>query len=445
LTTWNTSNEWTYLATGNLDGSGIDEIALVANEIGNLSIFRVSADGFTRIYRNVNSENEWRVVEFGQAIAGGAEELAAVRAADWPLASAWIFRWDGANIQDLWAERFIPSPRLVFWADIAGNNDKEIVMLRNVPQELGTRPRLIVRDYNNNDTIVMREAMLDGDNGYSAGAGGDFDGDGRDEIAVMRSNRIRIYKEPERSADVDEYERSNNGEILRAGNLDAEGLARGPRLGASKAGLSFRVRAGMASDPQTVRVSDATTDTRIPVAGSLQNASAWAQLSLSGTSTPLTVTVVANAGGRQTGVYTDQVVIDAQTQKIGNDPLRIPITLTVESGITPTPDYLAFNYYPCEEAAVRTVPVQLEGEAGTHYSTQIQGGPAWVTVEPITGELPGQATVTVDPARRLSDVADAVLIVSVDWPGAAGTQERIPIRLVCGDGRAILPMVFGSP
>jgi len=444
LTTWNTGNKWTWLATGNLDGSGIDEIALVANEIGNLSIYQVTNDGFNRLYRNSNSENEWRAVEFGQYNAGGVEELTAVRAADYPLASAWIFRWANNDIQDVYAERFIPSPRLVFWADIAGNGDDEIVMLRNVPQELGTRARLIIRD-NGNDTKSMTEATLDADNGYTSGAGGDFDGDGRDEIAVSRTNRIRIFTEPESSADVDDYDLNNTADILKAGNLDGEGLARSPRLGANVTQINFTVRAGTASDPQTVRVTDAATGSAIPVAGSLQNASSWANWSFSSTSTPVDVSVFANAAGMQPGIYVDHVLVDAQADGIGNDPLSIGLTLTVESGITPTPDFLAFNYYPCEEAELRTIQVQLSGEAGTLYSTQITGGPAWVTVTPITGELPEAATVTVDPALRPSDVADAVLVVSVDWPGAPDTQEKIPILLVCGHARVLLPLAFGPP
>ena len=244
LHTWNTGNRWTWLATGNLDGGSIDEIALVANEIGNLSIYRVTNDGLERMYRNSNHENEWRAVEFGQYAAGGAEELAAVRAADYPLASAWVFRWANNDIQDHYSERFIPSPRRVFFANIAGNDDQEIVMLRNVPQELGTRARLIIRDGGNNDTKGFTEATLDADNGYQTGAGGDFDGDGRDEIAIGRSNRLRIYTEPEKSTNVEEYDLDNTADILLAGNLDGEGLARSPRLGASVTQLTFDLRGG---------------------------------------------------------------------------------------------------------------------------------------------------------------------------------------------------------
>jgi hypothetical protein len=444
LATFTTGNRWTWLAAGELDGSGIDEIALVANDLGNLSVFRVVNGAFARIYRNVNEDNEWRAVEFGQFSAGGAEELAAVRAADWPLASAWVFRWDGTAMQDAAAWTFMPSPRLVFMGDIAGNGDDELVMLRNVRQELGTRPRLIVRD-NANEGIVLTEAQLDGDDGYAAGAVGDFDGDGRDEIAVMRSIRIRIYTTPEQSSGFESYDRSNGAEILRAGNLDGAGLARSPRLGATPPSLSLTARAGTATNVQTVRVADVTTASTVPVTGRLEGGSGWANWSLSGTTTPLNFNLFGNAAGMQPGVYVDHVVIDAQPNDVANDPLRIPITLTVESGVTATPDSLEFNYYPCAAAAPRAVQVQLSGEAGKLFSTQIQGAPAWVTVEPTTGELPAAATVRVEPEQRPANVVDAVLTVAVDWPGAPDTRERVPIRLVCGDGRALLPQVFGAP
>ncbi len=447
LATWNTGNKWTWFAMGDMDANGIDEIALVANELGNLSIYRVTSGGFVRMYRNVNIDNEWRAVEFGQFAAGGAEELAAVRAADYPLASAWIFRWDGADVQDVFAGHFIPSPRVVFWADISGNNDDEIVMLRDVPQEMGLRARLIVRD-NGNDTIAMGEPTLDADDGYRTGAGGDFDGDGRDEIAVARSNRIRLFTAPEQSAAVEDHNLSNDARVLRAGNLDAEGLGRSPRLGATPAVVKVTVRAGTVSNPQAVAVTDATTGSAIPVTGRLQNASAWLIWSMSISSTPLILNVTANAAGKQPGVYVDHVLIDALTEGVVNDPLSVAVTLTVESGVTASPDSLEFVYYPCTDLVTRTAQVQLTGEAGKLFSTQIAGAPAWVTVEPPTGELPATATVTVNPALRpvdVADVRDAELLVSVDWPGAPDTRERIPIRLVCSNERVILPLVFGSP
>ena len=112
--------------------------------------------------------------------------------------------------------------------------------------------------------------------------------------------------------------------------------------------------------------------------------------------------------------------------------------------MTPTPDSLSFVYYPCEDPEVRTAQVQLSGEAGTLYSTQITGNPAWVTVVPVTGELPEAATLTVDPALRPSDAENAVLIVSVDWPGAPDTQQKVPILLLCAHHRVLMPVAFGS-
>jgi hypothetical protein len=99
-----------------------------------------------------------------------------------------------------------------------------------VPQEAGARARLIIRDYRNNDTVPigMSEALLDGDNGYSGGAAGDIDGDGRSEIVLVRDIRIRIYGEPERSDLREELFTLTDGNSVRVGNLDAAGLTRAP-------------------------------------------------------------------------------------------------------------------------------------------------------------------------------------------------------------------------
>jgi hypothetical protein len=77
------------------------------------------------------------------------------------------------------------------------------------------------------DNLPAFELPLDEDNDYRVGAGGDVDADNRDEIVVMRSNRILQYIDPEngsaaatRSWDVD-----SNGRSLVLANLDGLGYS----------------------------------------------------------------------------------------------------------------------------------------------------------------------------------------------------------------------------
>ncbi len=176
-------------------------------------------------------------------------ELAAVRETKLPFPSLYVIQYANANWTDAYSEYNDPPPDAVWFADITGNNDDEVVVLRRVPAEVGTRPHLFVRD-NGNDVIRLGELRLDADNGYRTGTGGDFDGDGRDEIAIMRDSRIRIYTEPERSAEKVDFDVSTNSALIRAGNLDANGLADASRFAASPGMISDALPTGAVSGTQ---------------------------------------------------------------------------------------------------------------------------------------------------------------------------------------------------
>lgn len=439
-TTFSTGNDWTWIDAGNLDGSGIDEIVLVDSARGNLSVYRVG-DTFTRLYRNSSVENEWRVARFGQFTAGGGEELGAVRTADYPLASAWVFRWQGSGLADQFWETLIPSPRYMFWADISGNGDVEMVMLRPVPQELGQRPRLFIRD-NGNDTIRLNDLVLDVDNGYMAGDGGDIDGDGRDEIVIMRNNRIRVYTEPELSTASIEFEVETDSRHIFLGNLDAAGLARSPQLGATESRITATLRVGEKGETVEVEVSDVTQGTSIPFNIDIEGAEEWASAEASRTSTPATLSVTLDATSLQPGDYQGAIVLRPTASGSEIAPWTIQLRLQVESGISTTPAVLFVEVAPCEEPFnVRTVPVSVEGPEGVAYTTAIEGGPDWVTVAPRSGTLPENITLTVDPAERPQDIATATLILTLDLPNAPGTQEQREIILACASDRKFMPVM----
>lgn len=439
-TTWDTGNVWTRVDAGNFDNLGIDEVVLVDEEIGNLSIYQVG-DGFERFYRNSNESNAWRVARFGQFGAGGGEELGAVRTADFPLASAWVFRWDDDEVLDRYAERLIPSPRYMFWADINGNGDDEMAMLRSVPQELGQRPRLFIRD-NGNETIILNDQQLDVDNGYLAGTGADTDGDGRDEVVIMRNNRIRVYTEPERATTSEEFDVETDSEHILAGNLDAAGIARESRLGVSQSVITATLRAGQTADVVNVAVTDVTRGSTIQFSTSIDGADEWVAVDVLGSSTPSTLAVVLDAVGLQPGAYRGQIVLTPSGSGVSSEPAVIDLQMQVNSGVTISPAGLLVEYNPCEEPlGIRTLPVSLSGPEGTAYRTAIEGSPGWVSVVPSSGSLPETITLTIDPAQRPADLATATLVVTVDLSNAPGTQELREVALVCAHDRKTLPFL----
>lgn len=442
--TWDLKGRWSAIATGNvLVDDPIDEVALISSDEGGLSLYRVEP-AVDRVFENENSENPWTDVALGQYVIvdNDGAEIGAVRNSGFPLASAWVFRYNGSAFVDTLGEQFLPSPSVVFFADLRGNGDDELILLRQVPPELGPRQRLIVRDGNNNDTLTLREDLLDGDNEYRGGDGGDIDGDGRDEIVLVRNNRIRIYHAPESSVEYELLERFTDGQTVKLGNVDAAGLAQRPLLSASQTFVSAVLQPGATSGNTTITISDAAKGFSMQYSVIIQGAAEWIRVSPRSGLTPNDLTVSFDADGVEPGEYTGRLLVDVASSNVDNDPLVIELSLRVQAVVDAQPNSVDFLYYSCAEPFAPTErTVALSASDAISYTAQIEGNPSWVTVAPEAGVLPEQVLVSVDPAFRPADIVDADLLVTVDLPNEPGVVNRFPITLACGSVRNYLPIV----
>ncbi len=302
--TYETGSVVTWLGAGNINGSGPDEIVVIHRVGGSLRVYDIAHGFFDLIKESSAGWFKWVDGAIGQFVQGGDEELAAARETVKDTPSLYVLQYADGNWTDAYAEYNDPPPYAVWFADISGNQDDEVVVLRLVPVELGARPRLFVRD-NGNDTIGLGEPALDTDNGYRAGAGGDFDGDGRDEIAVMRDDRIRIFTQPEKSDAKTDYDVATNSRLIVAGNLDANGLAGASRLVASPSNISDSLTTGEAGATHSVSLADPVNGRALPFTVSVEKGSTWVKVTASSAQTPATLSVVFDAGGLAAGVYTE--------------------------------------------------------------------------------------------------------------------------------------------
>jgi hypothetical protein len=441
---WDLEGRWSAVATGNVDNeANIDEVGLVSFDRGELAAFRIEPE-VAQFFSNVNLNNRWSNVAFGQFVLGEGLELGAVRDADLPLASAWVFRYNGTTMVDQFAERLSPSPNALFFGDFANNGDEELVLLRQLRPELGPRPRLVVRDNANNDFTSAREDLLDGDNEYKGGDAGDVDGDGRDEIIVIRNNRIRIYTDPAGSMNHQLIERNTNGQHVKVGNVDADGLTRTPYLVASSIVVSDVLAPGETSSTvHRVSVQDGGRGTQVPFVTVVQGAEGWATVTPSSGVTSATLSITFDASGLQPGAYSGRIVVDAQPSGVQNDPFGIDLELTVASVVTISPASLRFFYYRCEEPPPATDAVVAFSAPGAYaFTAEIDGNPGGVTVSPTAGTLPAEITVDLSDFRP-DESTQVDLVVTVELPGAPapGVRHRVPIDLVCVDHRVFAPWI----
>jgi hypothetical protein len=440
LLTYDSGNEWTWIGAGNLNGTGVDEVAVISRLIGNLSVYTISNGTLIRIFRNSDAVRAWQDGDIGQFVAGGDAELAAGRETQYPLPSLFVLQYAGGDWTDAIAEYNDPPPAAVFFGDLTGNGDDEVIALRSVRPEYGARPRLFVRD-NGNDNVVLREAALDADNGYRTGVAGDIDGDGRDEIVVMRNNRIRIFTEPEASSSFTDYDVNTGSAMILAGNLDANGLSSGSRFGASPRSVEDTVISGTASQVHAISISDVVNGRSIPFTYSIENNSTWIRVTQSSEQTPSTLGVTLEATGLITGTFSDQLIIETDDGSVVNSPYGIDVKMTVQPGLTIAPSHVVGVQMDCQaEGQQPMIGVAIQGTPDAAYSLTFQPPVGWASVTPITGTIPASATLTLDGVKLGSGVGETRLVARADISGAEFVG-RASVTLLCAESTIHLPIV----
>ena len=451
------SNVWTAVTTGDLDypvdaATSIDELLLLDDDTSILAIYRIhnGLDDVTdRIFNSESNSKEWRAVTTANYYDDRLQ-VAAVRTAPLGLPSFLVFQYDITNVDTPWmdrySEQFVPNPRMIFGADIDGTGSDELFMLREVPDNIPNRPRLFKRPIEG----VVFEDLLDNDNGYRAGAGGDVDADGRDEIVLIRSNRIRVYTTPEQgSATKQEYAFTTNGHSIGIGNLDALGFAGMPALQVSPTSLTTTVAQGQRSQIISVAVSNSTTNEAIPFVVSVEGTPSWVVADATGAATPAEILVTLDATNLFPGFYQTQLVITSPTDDVVNSPTYVAIAMTVKSALAAFPASVNAVYLPCDDPLpLFQQALEIEGPFGEGFTAAVTTGDtsttpaAWATVAPTSGNVPTTLTITIDPSARSDNFARATLILTPDGTGTLDQSTIVPVYLTCAQAQVLLPFVM---
>ena len=284
---WNLSSPyvWYEMATGDIDADGRDEIVLLRsddapnNVKSHVLVYDGNAAGTSwTLRKDLEHGTQWLDVELGDVNGDGRDDLALVRngeagakdrrililnpinwstlhnqgySFDWLelelinthkvsgvdkteialsrrdvlgyLNSVLVFRWkSGTTLEDVWGGTFYPYFTGIEGADLNGDGDEEIVMYRN---RTDVDIALISR---NIAGAAMRTFEPAGANsprgGWLAMETGDLEGDGRDEVILVRSTKYRVYDRPEASDTFYEVSGYFRGSFA-VGNLDGTGIS----------------------------------------------------------------------------------------------------------------------------------------------------------------------------------------------------------------------------
>ena len=478
---------WEKITVGNIDNEGADELVFIDDSVGRLSVYRSDANS-DALLKVTGESRPWRAATIADYDSGSTKEVIGIRDAPSPLASFFVFKYDKdtKKFNEEKTEAFQPAPRFVFGADINNNNKEAIVMLRSV--STGNTVRMIVRAKDN--TPAELEQFLDSDNGYLTGVGGDVDGDGKDEIILMRDNNIRVYTQPERNATRTDYPTLTNtaSRVIRTGDLDKNGFTLGAQLSTNISSIDEQLQIGTTGNSKTFELRNATNNDPISYRVDVENTPSWLTLSPRFGNTPALIAYTANAVGLTPGDYTSRIVITSDNPSVINQPYYITVRLKVTpAAIEPRPDAVGFSYLSAQQPATMTRNISIFGTDGIRFTAGTAAVPAvsaaaatlagavqsahideagnlvlqdaegneatvgplstdavpWLSINPAAGTIPAVLTLTVDTSQQASDFEQAyVIIIGDPRTGEAPENVRLlPVSLLRANVQLFMPLI----
>lgn len=471
-----TSTPWSDIATGDLEASGIDNLVLIDEDDSQLSIFRLSGASLVRYYNNQSESRPWNDAVIGQVDPATPQpELVLVRNADPELPSLIVWRYDGKDgFADVYLQSFLISPRVVFLANITGAvagavPDEEIFMLRNVTRTAPcasvstTPPQLFMRN-RGADRPIAFEVCLDQSNVFRYGAGGDLDGDGKDEVAVISPAQLRIFNSPDtRLDDITNVPVSSNARTIVIGDLDRNGSARPDTLGSTPLSrIDVTMAAGESGTVYTTEIVNSTNARSLPIVVRGPSYAPFLRWSLDGTQTPARLAVTVDASELLPGgAYGANLQVISGRERVANSPLEIPVLVRTTAGVILRPAGTTVVVSPCSAPATPpTVTFNVWGTAGSEFTGEVRphgsaaaadagalradwphNGVPWVaSATSLTGTTPSAITLTLDVSKATGfDQADVLVMAMA--PGVGAVQRRAVVNLVCTEHVLYLPTI----
>lgn len=470
-------NIWRDASVGDLMLGGTEEVALIAPITGNMFVAQPD-QGFRDICKYEAAGAKPFDVAIGQWIAGGRAEVAIVRefpadgTISFPRFLVFGCKQDATGDRedvDVTNEqfRFNPPPFNLFTADVNANQDDEFFMLRTLSVDQPSSPHLIGRN-GGSDTLDF-EVRLDA-NDYKAGAGGDVDGDGKDEVVVIRDNKLRIYTDPEIGTTAkDKYSDfglNTNSFAVEIGDLDKKGFQIGYVLTSTPDKLSTSVAAGDRRNDaglfaintsgnvnkpfQILRVEGIPADVKLLFReiGDLTPGQTPANMLFD-------VDATTFSNPRPNEPYKGFVVVGSSDAEVKGE-LKIEISVTVGNArLESLPSSTSFVYFPCTDTLeALTETVQIVGSKDISFTvlTSVASSAgvdapdlaAWVTVNPKAGKTGDTLTLNFDPSKWSRNVEATSFFVLGDEKVGATPGERLrEVKVVafCATTRQYLSII----
>ena len=474
-----TASEWTRqnyaeyavmfqdMGVGDFNADGTDDFVLQRNPSQQ-----------SKLLLTLNGRNLTAIAQQGfnfswLAVAGGnissataGDEIAASRGDVLAtLVSALVFRVSGSSFVDMLPNsnyKFYPYFTSVAAGDLNGDADDEMLLLRDPGSASGTS--LIAL---NPFGAAMRDFQVKdiggGTTAWHLVRTGDVDGDGRDEVVIIRSAGYRIYTQPE----VDNFAppdttgpfyapNTSNLPFMALANVDGGGQILGPILSVSPTTLSFNLEYRQPSSVQNISVSNLGTSDVLNWQAAVTAGAPWLLLNQTSGITPGTLGVSVDTNAIAPGTYTGKISISATSASgaVQGTPQEVTVNVTIQGvAMVISPTLLTFNVKYGDVSPIKPVSIASAGGSSLiDWRAEIVEGADWLLLNPMQGTSPSTMSVSVNTrAKPLgsysgtiriraldTQVADAIQFVTVDMTVADGGVVVTP-------GQVMIQHQVGAP
>ena len=224
------------------------------------------------------------------------------------------------------------------------------------------------------DRPVQFELILD--QSFRYGAGGDVDGDNKDEIALNSRLQIRLFNSPDISTtDVTNYAVESKAAPFQIGNLDRNGSVLAPTLSASLTTLLIPVQAGTVSNPYAVEIRDSTSNTPIDFYVYTLPAVPYVAWSTNSNTTPATLQITVDAVDMlPDSINGTNVMVDTNQFGVDGAPVKIGLLAKASAGIIVRPHSSVVFVQPCTPSglAPHEVTIEVLGTVSSTFDARVE-------------------------------------------------------------------------
>ncbi len=452
---------WQDMGTGDMNGDGRDDVALVRNPTDNVLLIVYSGPNWATLHEGKYSK-PWLALAIGNISSSySGEEIALTRSKVLgTLDSVIVLRLVGNSMIDLSSSasyKYYPYWGSIAMGDLNGDNDQEVLLLRD-PETSNTS--LLMLNPSGTSMRKFEQKTGYGSSAYKLVRCGDTDGDGLDEVVILRSDRYRIFRDPHSNdtyTDVNGAYRTSgsvaNTPTMAIANIDGRGSVQGPELAVSPTSLAFSLEYGQSTAQKSISVTNSGTSESIAWQAQLTSGSDYFTINHTSGTTPGTIGVNIASTSIVPGTYSGTIRVTATDSAVLGSPKDISVNLTVTGvALSVTPTSLAFEVEWGQASPVQKLNISSSGGSGAFpWLADVIEGSDWLHISAASGTSPSTIDVTADSQAagigthtgtiriRTTDtqVANSPQYVSVSLtvpdPGFIVTPTAVRVRQKVGD------------